>query len=98
MAAAPSRSAGAGNLVSVVVCGAAGRMGRALVQLVAAEPRARLVAAVEADSHPALGRDAGEVAGIEPLGVALASTYAPTRDSVTLDFTSPAATLAHLEA
>src|SRR6185369_15855702 len=78
-------------------CGAAGRMGRTLVRLVAAEPRARLAAAVEAPGHAALGRDAGEVAAIEPLGVPIGSTYAPTRDSVTLDFTAPAAALAHLE-
>lgn len=81
----------------VVVCGAAGRMGRLLVQLVAAEPRARLAAAVEAEGHAALGRDAGEVAGIEPLGVPVTASYAPSADSVTLDFTAPAAALAHLE-
>ncbi len=82
----------------VIVCGAAGRMGRLLVQLVAAEPRARLAGAVEADGHPALGRDAGEVAGIGALGVPVTGTYAPGRDSVTLDFTAPAAALAHLDA
>ena len=81
----------------IVVCGAAGRMGRLLVQLTAAEPRARLIAAVEAAGHPALGRDAGEVAGIEALGVRVETAYAPPRDSVTLDFTAPAAALAHLE-
>ncbi len=81
----------------IVVCGAAGRMGRILVQLTAAEPRATLVAAVEAPGHAALGRDAGEVAGIEPLGVRIEAAYTPTRESVTLDFTAPAAALAHLQ-
>ena len=81
----------------IVVCGAAGRMGRLLVQLTAAEPRATLVAAVEAPGHAALGRDAGEVAGIAPLGVRVEGAYAPPHDSVTLDFSAPAAALAHLE-
>ena len=85
-------------MTSIIVCGAAGRMGRLLVQLIAAAPEARLVAAVEAPGHPALGRDAGEVAGIAPTGVRLSAEYAPTSDTVTLDFTAPEAALAHLAA
>jgi 4-hydroxy-tetrahydrodipicolinate reductase len=81
----------------IVVCGAAGRMGQQIVRLIAADPAARLVGAVEAPGHAKLGRDAGEVAGIEPRGVRLERAYAPTPDSVTLDFTAPAAALAHLE-
>jgi 4-hydroxy-tetrahydrodipicolinate reductase len=83
---------------SIIVCGAAGRMGQLLVRLVAAEPRARLAGAVEAPGHAAVGRDAGSVAGLAPLGVAVSDTYAPAPDTVTLDFTAPAAALAHLEA
>jgi 4-hydroxy-tetrahydrodipicolinate reductase len=81
----------------IVVCGAAGRMGRLLVQLVLEEPTAELVGAVEAPGHPAVGRDAGEVAGLAAAGVPIVDRYAPPKDSVTLDFTSPAATLKHLE-
>jgi 4-hydroxy-tetrahydrodipicolinate reductase len=84
-------------MIPIVVCGAAGRMGQLLVRLAAAEPRARLAGAVEALGHPALGRDAGEVAGIGALRVVLGDVYAPAADSVTLDFTAPAAALAHLE-
>jgi 4-hydroxy-tetrahydrodipicolinate reductase len=81
----------------IVVCGAAGRMGRLLIQLTAADPRTALAGAVEAPGHATLGRDAGEVAGIEPLGIRVAATYAPAPESVTLDFSAPAAALAHLE-
>jgi 4-hydroxy-tetrahydrodipicolinate reductase len=81
----------------IVVCGAAGRMGRLLVQLVLEEPSATLAAAVEAPGHPAVGRDAGEVAGVAPAGVKLVDGYAPPEGSVTLDFTAPSAALAHLE-
>jgi 4-hydroxy-tetrahydrodipicolinate reductase len=84
-------------VTGIVVCGAAGRMGRLLVQLVLAEPTATLVGAVEAPGHPALGRDAGELAGVAAAGVRLVDAYAPPADSVTLDFTAPAAALRHLE-
>jgi 4-hydroxy-tetrahydrodipicolinate reductase len=84
-------------VTAIVVCGAAGRMGRLLVQLTLEEPTATLVAAVEAPGHPALGRDAGEVAGLTPAGVPLVDTYAPPADSITLDFTAPAAALRHIE-
>jgi len=85
-------------VTKIVVCGAAGRMGRLLVQLVLEEPSAQLVGAVEVPGHPLLGRDAGEVAGLAPAGVPIVDTYAPPADSVTLDFTAPAAALAHIEA
>jgi 4-hydroxy-tetrahydrodipicolinate reductase len=81
----------------IVVCGAAGRMGKLLVQLVLEEPTATLAAAVEAPGHPAVGRDAGEVAGMAPAGVTIVDAYAPPPDSVTLDFTAPVAALRHLE-
>jgi 4-hydroxy-tetrahydrodipicolinate reductase len=83
---------------SMIVCGAAGRMGRTLVELIAAHPQARLHAAVEQAGHEALGRDAGEMAGVGKLGVPLTDDYAraATNDTVTLDFTMAAAALDHL--
>jgi 4-hydroxy-tetrahydrodipicolinate reductase len=84
-------------MTNIVVCGAAGRMGRLLVQLALEEPSAKLIAAVEAPGHPLLGRDAGEVAGLPSAGIPIVDTYAPPADSVTLDFTAPVATLQHIE-
>ncbi|MDX2167621.1 MAG: 4-hydroxy-tetrahydrodipicolinate reductase [Deltaproteobacteria bacterium] len=82
----------------IVVCGAAGRMGRAITGLIAAEPQARLAAAVEMPGHPALGQDAGVLAGGAPLGVVLTSDYAAAAqpDTVTLDFTAAPAAIEHL--
>jgi 4-hydroxy-tetrahydrodipicolinate reductase len=82
----------------LVVCGAAGRMGRLLCNLVREAPDAVLAAAVEAQGHPALGRDAGEVAGGGALGVPVVADYASVAapDTVTLDFTIAPAALAHL--
>ena len=84
----------------LVVCGAAGRMGRLIVNLIREDPGAELAGAVEAEGHPALGRDAGEIAGGAPLGVKIGADYAAIAapDTVTLDFTIAAAALAHLKA
>lgn len=84
--------------IDVIVCGAAGRMGKILVSLVQENSEARLVGAVEAAKHWALGKDAGEVAGIGPIGVSITNDYGAlaTSETVTLDFTLPEAALAHL--
>jgi len=83
--------------VPLVVCGAAGRMGRLLVALAREDRDVAVVGAVEAPGHPALGRDAGEVAGGAALGVALVGELGPIcrPEQVVLDFTAPEAALAH---
>lgn len=83
---------------NIIVCGAAGRMGKVLVNLAHEHPEARLVGAIEAAGHWAIGKDAGEVAGLGPIGVQVTSDYAAVAapDTVTLDFTVPEAALAHL--
>jgi len=45
--------------VRMIVCGAAGRMGRTLVQLIAAADEATLVGAVEARGNSTVGTAAG---------------------------------------
>jgi 4-hydroxy-tetrahydrodipicolinate reductase len=82
----------------VVVAGAAGRMGRRIVACLADTPALRLVAALEAPDHPALGHDAGEVAGIGRVGVPVASDAkaALTRGRILIEFSVPEASLAHL--
>jgi len=82
----------------LVVCGAAGRMGRLLVALGREEAGLRVAGAVEAPAHPRLGEDAGVVAGGAPLGVPLGADLAAVcrPEHVVVDFTGvPAATLAH---
>jgi 4-hydroxy-tetrahydrodipicolinate reductase len=85
-------------MIDVVVAGAAGRMGSRLVACLAETRDLRLTGALEAPGHPALGRDAGEVAGVNRLGVMLTHDAAAviTGDRTLMAFTSPEASLAHL--
>jgi 4-hydroxy-tetrahydrodipicolinate reductase len=85
--------------VDIVVCGAAGRMGRRIVALATGDPRVRVVGAVEAAGHGDLGRDAGELAGVGRNGVSVGADLAAiaTPSTVIVDFTAPKPSLAHLE-
>jgi len=85
-------------MANLIVAGAAGRMGRMLIGLIAQDPAHKLTAAIEAKGIPALGKDAGEVAGLGPLGVKITDDYASVArpDTVTLDFTNAASSLEHL--
>ena len=82
----------------VVVAGAAGRMGSRIVACLAEVSDLKLVAALEASGHPAVGRDAGEVAGIGARDVPLGSDAAAliTAGRLLIEFSIPEATLAHL--
>ncbi|MBM4257532.1 MAG: 4-hydroxy-tetrahydrodipicolinate reductase [Deltaproteobacteria bacterium] len=83
---------------NIIVCGAAGRMGKILVTLVHENTDMQLAGAVEASGHWAIGKDAGEVAGLGPIGVKITDNYGAvaTSATVTLDFTIPEAALDHL--
>jgi 4-hydroxy-tetrahydrodipicolinate reductase len=86
-------------MANLIVAGAAGRMGRLLVALASRDPAHKVVGAVEAQGVSAIGLDAGELAGVGPLGVKITADYASLArpDTVTLDFTTAAASLEHLE-
>jgi 4-hydroxy-tetrahydrodipicolinate reductase len=81
------------EMITVGIAGAAGRMGCALVRAVAERPDLRLARAWERAGHPAAGQDAGTLAGLGPLGVALAAGERPDLAGcqVIIDFTVPAA-------
>jgi 4-hydroxy-tetrahydrodipicolinate reductase len=87
-------------MADVVVAGAAGRMGSRIVACLAAEADLRLAAALEAPAHSSIGRDAGEVAGIGPLGVPITgdARAALTAGRILVEFSEPEATLDHLRA
>lgn len=81
----------------VAIAGAAGRMGRMLVEAVLRSGDLNIVAALEAAGNAALGKDAGESAGT-PCGVSISADLALlTGADCLIDFTRPDGTLAHLE-
>lgn len=79
----------------LVVAGAAGRMGRVLVQVIHETPGATLAGAIGRPDSIALGQDAGLLAGCGQTGVAISGDALRTvagADGI-LDFTSPDATV-----
>lgn len=85
-------------MTRVAVVGAAGRMGKTLVQAVMDTEGLRLTAATEQPGSSLIGADAGEVAGISRLGVAISHSLTKIVDDfdVVIDFTSPEASMVHL--
>jgi 4-hydroxy-tetrahydrodipicolinate reductase len=82
--------------IPLAIAGAAGRMGRRLIALAAEQPNLfQLAAALDAPNSPAIGQDAGTLAGIAPAGVPISHNLTGS-PSVVIDFSAPAATRALL--
>jgi 4-hydroxy-tetrahydrodipicolinate reductase len=81
----------------LAVLGAGGRMGRALIRAVHDAPHCVAAGGIEAPDSPFLGEDLGQLAGIGPLGVAVSADPLElfARVDGVIDFTTPAATVAH---
>lgn len=86
------------HAIDIVVCGAAGRMGRRIIALAAEDGRVRVTGAIEARGNPTIGEDAGLLAGLPASGIKvgddLAALAAP--GAVIVDFTSAESSLGHL--
>jgi 4-hydroxy-tetrahydrodipicolinate reductase len=81
--------------MKIAVMGAAGRMGRELIRAIAAEPGCSVSGATETPGSSVLGKDIGELAGLEPLGIAVTSDAAAViaaADAI-VDFTIPKASV-----
>jgi 4-hydroxy-tetrahydrodipicolinate reductase len=79
------------------VVGAGGRMGRLLLRLAATTPGFSLVGGSERKGAPDIGKDLGQLAGVDSLGLMLGDDpkkVFAAADAV-LDFTVPEASLAH---
>ncbi|HBZ49467.1 MAG TPA: 4-hydroxy-tetrahydrodipicolinate reductase [Halieaceae bacterium] len=84
--------------IKVGVIGAAGRMGRMLIEAISAEDSLELAGATERPGSSLIGSDAGELAGVGVLNVKVTESLAHFVDGidVLIDFSSPEATLDHL--
>lgn len=84
-------------MIQIAIAGAAGRMGRALIEACLRTEGLRLSAALERADAPSLGADAGELAGVGKAGVTVRADLEGLAFDVLVDFTNPEATLAHLD-
>ncbi|WP_396588698.1 4-hydroxy-tetrahydrodipicolinate reductase [Bermanella sp. R86510] len=84
----------------IAIIGAAGRMGRILIEATEQAEQTDLTAAVTLPSDSLIGADVGEMAGLgKKLGVSLSGDLAAVKDDfdVLIDFTSPQATMENIE-
>lgn len=87
-------------LARIVVIGVTGRMGQALLRAAPGFPQLLITGAVASGASLALGRDAGEVAGLAPVNLTVTSDLqrALADADVALDFSHAAATGANVAA
>lgn len=86
-------------MIRIAVTGAAGRMGKALIEVISNHPRAQLTAALERADSSLIGADAGELAGIGRNGVMLGADLAGiiAEVDVLIDFSVPQASVVNAE-
>jgi 4-hydroxy-tetrahydrodipicolinate reductase len=85
--------------VKIAVTGAAGRMGKILIEAISLNPAAELAAAIEWEQSPAIGADCGELAGLGKNGISIVSDINQVINDfdVLVDFTAPAATVVNAQ-
>ncbi|MEM9496214.1 MAG: 4-hydroxy-tetrahydrodipicolinate reductase [Pseudomonadota bacterium] len=85
---------------SILVAGAGGRMGRAVVAEVLRTPGVTLAGGFDRPGGPETGKDIGVLAGLDAIGLAVEENAGKglKRAGALIDFTTPAASLAHAEA
>ena len=87
-------------MLNIAVTGAAGRMGRTLIEACSENAGCQLGAAIEHESSPFIGRDAGAVAGIDGQNANIVTQLTDVANDfhTLIDFTRPEVTLKNLEA
>ena len=85
--------------IALAVSGARGRMGSRILTLAAQDSDFQIAAALEAEGHPDLGKDIGELLGLGKKGVLLSATAnsALKHSDLLIEFTTPPATMTHLK-
>lgn len=86
------------RMISIIIVGARGRMGTALIREVMDSEDLTLGACVDRSGGPGIGQDAGRLAGRPDLGVLVNDELKPRRGSVVVDFSLPKATETNVRA
>lgn len=87
-------------MTAIAIVGAAGRMGRHLIEATLQHEGCKLVGVAERSGHSMIGADAGELVGQQAIGVKLSDDLdTALKDAdVLIDFTLPVATQTNLDA
>jgi len=85
--------------VRVAITGSSGRMGRTLIEAARHQPIILLGAAIERAGSTLIGVDAGQLAGVGTMSVAITDSLDKVVDDfdVLIDFTSPEASVIHTD-
>ena len=86
-------------MISVIVCGAGGRMGNRIITLLSKTEDVVLTGAVERQGHPLLGKDIGEAVGLGTLGVQVVDDLSKVLSAgdIVIDFTHIDSAIRHIE-
>ena len=86
-------------MVRIGLCGAAGRMGRAIIEAVVQTPTCQMGAALVHPQSTTLQADAGELAGVGKIGIPVTSDLAQVAShyDVLIDFSRPEVSLGNVE-
>jgi len=82
-------------MTSLAITGAAGRMGRSLIETIGQTEGVHLAGAIEVVGNSTIGLDAGVLAGGTPIGISIGNslTEAMLQSEVLIDFSTPDATM-----
>lgn len=86
-------------MMRIAIVGASGRMGLCLIKAAALAKNVELAVAVSRPGSLAIGRDAGDLAGISVVGIKVVDDLASVIDQfdILIDFTRPDASMAFIE-
>lgn len=83
-------------MINIAINGVCGRMGSRIAELVCEDENLKLVAVLEHEKHPSIGKDLGIIIGKEHKGITISHELNSSPD-VIIDFTTPDSTLNRLK-
>ena len=85
------------STLRVAISGAAGRMGKTLIQAASLTDDIEVGLALERPGHSSVGDDAGTLAGLGEIGVAVTDAYDSGSFDTLIEFATPDAAMQHVE-